>query len=85
MKMEYYIHTRDDYQVKIPESFFNDSEYLQFMSELYQEDNMKLIIKLQNVCYNDLFLCLTVYNNIDTLDNMEIKDLTILIMFFYKQ
>lgn len=78
--MEIYIHTKDDHRVKISEKFFNDSEYLQFMSELNQSSNdNKLIIKIPTIDYSALDLAIMAHDNDIILDTLDIQDLTKLI------
>ena len=62
-----YIHTNDDHQVKISTTLFNDSEYLNYMSDLMdQEENEKIVIKTPTIDYHSLNLIIMAHQSPDT-------------------
>ena len=62
-----YIHTNDDHQVKISTTLFNDSEYLNYMSELMeQEENEKIVIKTPTIDHKSLNLIIMAHQSPET-------------------
>ena len=73
-----YIETGDGHQIKISSKFFDDSEYLNYMSELMgiEDYNEKIIIKIPNIDYESLNLTIFAYNSMETyLSSIELTDL----------
>ena len=61
-----YIHTNDDHQVLISNKFFNDSEYLNYTTELMNledDNNEKIIIKTPSIDYESLNLTIIAHQS----------------------